>query len=208
MHRHMQASIKYFQLPLLGMRKLEHLKKLKRGPQVILPKDFGMIVAFTGIGKKSACIDAGSGSGWLACMLGNICKRVVSYERREEFAELARENVKRMGLKNVKVKLKDVFEGIDEKNVDLVVLDLADAERAVAHAYKALRQGGHLAAYLPHAEQVQKFVRECEAQQFGDIFTIECIVREMLAREHGFRPDTKGLWHTGYLSFAKKQGRA
>ena len=188
------------------MKYPELLRKLKRGPQVILPKDFGMIVGFTGVGKKSVCVDAGSGSGWLACMLGNICKKVVSYERREDFAGLARENVKRAGLRNVKVKLKDVFEGIDEREVDLVVLDLADSDKVVDHAHMALRSGGMLAAYLPHAEQVQKFVGACRSAGFAEnnIFTIECIVREMLAREQGFRPDTKGLLHTAYLTFACK----
>ena len=188
------------------MKYPEFLRKLKRGPQVILPKDFGMIVAFTCVGHESVCVDAGAGSGWLACMLGNICKKAVSYEWREDFAEIARKNAERAGLKNVEVKVKDVFSGIDEKEVDLVVLDLADAEKAVAHAYAALKKGGSLVGYLPHAEQVQKFVAACKASGFKeeDIFTIENMVREMLVRERGFRPDTKGLWHTGYLTFARK----
>ncbi len=188
------------------MKYPEFLRKLKRGPQVILPKDFGMIVAFTCVGHESVCVDAGSGSGWLACMLGNICKKAVSYEWREDFAEIARKNAERTGLKNVEVKVKDVFSGIDETDVDLVVLDLADAEKAVAHAYAALKKGGSLVGYLPHAEQVQKFVGACKDAGFkeDEVFTIENMVREMLVRERGFRPDTKGLWHTGYLTFAKK----
>lgn len=183
--------------PLLG--------KLKRGPQVILPKDIGMIIAFTGVGKASKVVDAGAGSGWLAISLGNVAKTVVSYERREEFAELARKNVERAGLKNVKVKVKDVFEGIDEKNVDLVTLDLADSEKVLEHAHGALKAGGFVTGYLPHAEQVSRFVKECERIGFADIFTIECIVREMLVREQGFRPENVGLIHTAYLVFARKR---
>jgi len=182
------------------------VRKLKRGPQVILPKDFGIIVGFTGIGRQSFCIDAGSGSGWLACMLGNVCGRVVSYEWREDFARIAEGNVKRAGLDNVEIKVKDVFAGIDEKDADLVVLDLADAEKAVKHAFAALKKDGFLVGYLPHAEQVQRFVKACREAGFAEenIFTLEAIVREMLVREQGFRPDTKGLWHTGYLTFARK----
>lgn len=182
------------------------VRKLKRGPQVILPKDFGAIAGFTGIGKQSFCIDAGSGSGWLACMLGNICGRVVSYEWREDFAKVAEGNVKRAGLDNVEIRVKDVFVGIDEKDADLVVLDLADSEKAVGHAYAALKKDGFLVGYLPHAEQVQRFVKACAEAGFAEdnIFTIENIVREMLVRERGFRPDTKGLWHTAYLTFARK----
>jgi len=182
----------------------ENLRKLKRGPQVMLPKDIGMIVGFTGVGKKSVVVDAGAGSGWLAISLGNICKKVTSYERREDFAKLAESNVKRAGLKNVKIKNKDIFKGIREKEVDLVTLDMANSDEVVPHAYNALKKGGRIVGYLPHVEQVKRFVKALNDSGFNDVFTTECIVREMLVREAGVRPDTKGLWHTAYLVFAKK----
>ena len=181
------------------------LNKLKRGPQVILPKDIGMILAFTGIGKASKVVDAGAGSGWLAISLGNVCKSVVTYERREEFAELTKMNAERAGLKNVKVKLADIFEGISEKGLDLITLDLADSDIVVPHAHSALKEGGFLVGYLPHSEQVSKFVKECERAGFAGAFCIECIVREMLVREQGFRPENTGLTHTAYLVFARKR---
>jgi len=182
------------------------LMKLKRGPQVILPKDAGMIIAISGIGKESICVDAGAGSGWLAVTLGNIAKKVTTYEWREEFAELAQKNINRAGLTNVEVKRKDVFTGIDEKEVDLVTLDLADSEKVVPFAHAALKSGGLVVGYLPHAEQVQQFVKACREAGFAEdkIFTIECIVREYLVRDRGFRPENTGLMHTAYLTFAKK----
>ncbi|VVB66718.1 tRNA (adenine(57)-N(1)/adenine(58)-N(1))-methyltransferase TrmI [Candidatus Gugararchaeum adminiculabundum] len=181
------------------------LKRLKRGPQVILPKDFGMIVALTGITKKSLAVDAGAGSGWLAVLLGNICKKVVSYEWREDFVELAKANVKRAELKNVKIKHADIFKGIEEKEVDLITLDLADSDKVVVHAAGALKSGGFVVGYLPHAEQVQRFAKACNAAGFRNVFTIECIVREYLVREQGFRPENTGLTHTAYLTFAQKE---
>jgi len=182
----------------------ELLLKLKRGPQVILPKDIGMILAFSGAGKETFAVDAGAGSGWLAVSLGNVCKKVVSYERRPEFAEMASGNVKRAGLSNVEIRQKDVFEGIEEKEVDLVTLDLADAEKAVPHAAGALKQGGVLVGYLPHVEQVKRFVDACNASGLKDVFTLEAMVRQYLVREQGIRPENTGLWHTAYLVFAKK----
>jgi len=183
----------------------ELLKRLKRGPQVTLPKDIGMIVAFTGVGRNSVCVDAGAGSGWLAIALGNIAKRVTSYEWREDFARLAEENVKRAGLeKRVKVKKKNIFDGISEKNVDLITLDMADSDKVVPHAFKALKEGGYLVGYLPHAEQVQRFVKAVRESGFREDFCIECIVREILVREAGFRPENMGLVHTAYLVFARK----
>ena len=42
------------------------IKKTKRGPQIILPKDAGTIISYSGIGAGSKVIDAGTGSGWMA----------------------------------------------------------------------------------------------------------------------------------------------
>ncbi|MEW6329743.1 MAG: methyltransferase domain-containing protein [Candidatus Micrarchaeota archaeon] len=182
----------------------EILRKMRRGPQVVLPKDIGMILAFTGVGKESVVVDAGAGSGFLAVSLGNVAKKVTSYERREDFAKLARDNVARAGLSNVEIKEQDVFRGIAERGVDLVTLDLADSHKAVGHAKKALKKGGYVVGYLPHVEQVKKFVGACERNKFENIFTLECIARELLVRKEGTRPETKGLLHTGYLVFARK----
>ncbi len=182
------------------------LRKLKRGPQVILPKDFGFIVALTGVGKQSIVVDAGAGSGFLAIGLANLCKKITTYERREEFAELVKKNIARAGLKNIKLKFADVFEGISERDVDLVTLDLADSDKVVVHAVQALKPGGFVVSYLPHVEQVKKFVDAVRAtNEFEEPFVIESIVREMLVREEGFRPETKGLLHTAYLAFARKR---
>ncbi len=177
---------------------------LRRGPAVIIPKDFGMIAAYSGVGKKSTVLDAGSGSGFLAIALGNIAKSVVSYEWREDFATLAADNVKKSGLKNVKVKHKSIFDGIEETGLDLITLDLADSDKAVKLAFDALAGGGVLAGYLPHSQQVAKFVDECNKTGFKQTITLECIVRSYLVRESGFRPENIGLMHTAYLVFAYK----
>ena len=182
----------------------DFLSKCKRGPQVVLPKDIGMIIAYTGVGKESACVDAGAGSGFLAIALGNVCKSVVSYEWRADFAELSEKNVKKSGVAGVTIKQKSVFDGIDEKDVDLVTLDLADSDKAVAHAFGALKKGGHCVGYLPHAEQVKKFATASKEAGFSEVFCIESIVREILVRDAGVRPANMGLTHTAYLVFAKK----
>lgn len=182
------------------------LSLLKRGPQVILPKDIGMILAFSGVGKNSFVVDAGSGSGWLAVSLANIAKKVISYEWKEEFLELAKKNALRAGVADtLEIKNKNVLEGIDETDVDLITLDLADSDKAVPHAHKALKAGGMVFGYLPHVEQARKFFEACEASGFADIQMMECIVRNYLVREAGVRPQNTGLTHTAYLVFAVKK---
>ncbi|MEM3255346.1 MAG: methyltransferase domain-containing protein [Candidatus Micrarchaeaceae archaeon] len=179
-------------------------RKLARGPQVILPKDIGIIIAYTSISKESVCVDAGAGSGWLAIALARVCKHVYSYDKREDFLRIAERNAAALGVSNLTLKHGDVFKKIDEKNVDLVTLDLPDAEKALPNAKKALKHGGYVAGYLPHTEQVSSFVKKCVRLKFSDIYTVETIVRDILSRKEGTRPSTKGIWHTAYLTFAMK----
>ena len=184
----------------------EILKKCKRGPQVVLPKDIGIILAYSGIGKNSVVVDAGAGSGWLAISLANIAKKVTSYEWREEFAELAGKNAKRAGVEGtLEIKKASVLDGIDEREVDLITLDLADSDKAVQHAHAALRAGGMLFGYLPHVEQARRFHEACTAAGFGEPHMMEVIVRDYLVRASGVRPENTGLTHTAYIVFAAKK---
>src|SRR3989338_7529993 len=64
-------------------------RKIKRDAQIIPLKDIGLIIAETGINKESRILDAGSGSGALACFLASIAKEVVTYEIRDDFIEVA-----------------------------------------------------------------------------------------------------------------------
>ena len=176
---------------------------MKRGPQVILPKDIGMIIAYSCVSKDSVCVDAGTGSGWLALSLARICKHVYSYEVREDFLKIAEKNRQILSLDNITFKNKDITKGISEREVDLVTLDLPSSERALRHAKKALKKDGVVVGYLPHTEQTSRFVAKLNALGFTDIHAIEVIVRDMLVREEGTRPSTKGIWHTAYLVFAR-----
>ncbi|MEM3781587.1 MAG: methyltransferase domain-containing protein [Candidatus Micrarchaeaceae archaeon] len=180
-------------------------RKLRRGPQVILPKDIGIIIAYSDIDKDSVCVDAGAGSGWLAISLARFCKRVVSYDLRQDFLKIANKNKEITGLSNVTFKNGDVFKKIEERGVDLVTLDLPSPEKALKNVKKALKPGGCVVSYAPNMEQVKAYVSKLERLGFTDIYTVEAMVREMLVRKEGMRPSTKGLWHTGYITFAHSQ---
>jgi tRNA (adenine57-N1/adenine58-N1)-methyltransferase len=193
---------------IFGLIDVGLFKKFKRGPQVILLKDASLIAGFTGLGFGGKIVDVGAGSGFLAIFLGNLVGEkgfVHSYERRAEFADLSRKNVAKAGLQDiVEIVEKDAFEGIEEKDVDLVTLDCADSEKLLAHAFGALREGGWCVGYTPNVEQLKEFVFEGERVGFKHERSLECAVREWLVREQGCRPETKGLTHTGFLCFLRK----
>lgn len=182
-------------------------KKFRRGAQVILPKDVSLILAYTGIGNNSLVVDAGTGSGYTSIFLGNYLPngRIVTYEKDKRFAEISKENIKISGLKNIKSKYRDVSKGIQEKNVDLVNLDLQNPHKIIKHAYNSLRLGGWLTVYSPTVDELMMVSKEIRKFKFSDIKVVENIVREWQT-ERTIRPKTIGLMHTGFLIFSRKMG--
>lgn len=182
--------------------------RIKRAPQIIPKKDIAAIIAETGIGKGSIVVDAGTGSGALALFMANIAKKVASYEIREDFAKVAEENVSLLGFKNLTIKKKDVYQGISEKNVDVVTLDLAEPWKAVEHAANALKVGGFIVSYSPTIPQVSDFVTAA-AKIKGLVLmkTIEIIEREWEFNERIIRPLSQQIGHSGFLTFVRKIGK-
>jgi len=186
----------------------DYILKMRRVTQIIYPKDIGLILLYSGIGPGWKVVEAGTGSGALTVVLAYYVRpdgHIYTYEVKEEFQKLAIKNIKNAALeKYVTFKLKDISEGIDERNVDAVILDMATPWVVVPHAYEALKEGGSFVSYSPTIEQVQKTVSSLSKAGFFDIITIECFTRRILVREGKTRPATSMISHTGYLTFARK----
>ncbi len=180
------------------------LKRLKRGgPAVTLPKDAGLVIAYSGIGKDSKVVELGTGTGFMTVQLANIVKEVITYENRKEFAELAMQNIRKSGLDNVVLRENDVYGGFDEKDADLVFCDVPEAEKIVENAYSALKKDGCFAAHCLNIEQAKCLVLELK-KHFREVFLTECMTREYEVRDFGTRPKHFGLTHSAYLVFARK----
>jgi tRNA (adenine57-N1/adenine58-N1)-methyltransferase len=195
---------------------LDLLAKFKRGPQVILPKDAAALVGLTGVSSGWHCLDAGSGSGWLAAFVGNLIRpngKLVSYERDERWFTVAKENIKAAGLdKIVKIKKGDIAKAPELKkanSLDLITLDAKEPELIVPKAAKALKSGGFLAVYSPHIEQQMRIMTALsalpKAQQFVNIKSIETIQRPWHVGPGPFtHPEISGILHTGFWTVARK----
>jgi tRNA (adenine57-N1/adenine58-N1)-methyltransferase len=183
---------------------IDMLKKAKRGPQIIMPKDAAVIIAVTGCSPGWKVVDAGTGSGFLSMFLANIGCKVYSYEKKKEFYEIAKKNAKNFGLKNLVISNADITKGIREKDVDLVTLDMQYPEKAVKHAFKTLKSGGWLAVYSMHIEEVKKVYEELKNHNFVETKILENIQREWQSIGKLTRPKNYMLAHTGFLIFARK----
>ncbi|MDH5374257.1 MAG: tRNA (adenine-N1)-methyltransferase [Candidatus Bathyarchaeota archaeon] len=186
----------------------DYIMKSVRKTQITYPKDTALIVMFSGIGPGSRVVEAGTGTGALTTALAHYVKphgKVYSYEIREEFLKTAKKNLKRAGLIDlVELKNKDVTAGIDEIDVDTIILDLATPWLVVPHAYTALRPCGTLVSFSPTIDQVVKTVEALKESSFVDIKTVECLMRRMQTERGKTRPQTLMTGHTGYITFARK----
>jgi len=186
----------------------DYVLKMRRATQIIYPKDMGLILAFTGIGPGWRVVEGGTGSGALTAFLAYHVRpdgRVYSYEVRPEFLEVAEANLRRAGLLDlVELKLADITEGIEERDVDAVVLDIASPWEAVPHAREALRPGGSFASFSPTIDQAVKTVEALRAEGFVAIEVVECLLRHIRAKPGKTRPEWLMRAHTGYITFARK----
>ncbi|MBD3263247.1 methyltransferase domain-containing protein [Candidatus Woesearchaeota archaeon] len=185
----------------------EFPRKAKRGPQVILPKDAAIIAAYTSLESGNKVVDAGTGSGWLAAYLAKIVApkgELITYEHRPEFAKLAKKNFKRFGIKNIKLKEKDIYKGICEKNLDLITLDLQKPWKVISHAEKALKENSYVVVYSPQITQALEFVNALEDSKLKFEKTIEILERKWKIKGKVARPEHRMLGHTGFLTFVRK----
>jgi tRNA (adenine57-N1/adenine58-N1)-methyltransferase len=186
----------------------DYLRKLARRTQVMYPKDMALLLVYANIGPGARVVEAGTGSGALTSLLAFYVKpegRVYSYETHGEFLETARRNLERTGLLEfVTLKEGDVTQGIEETQVDAVVLDLATPWLVVPYAFKALKPSGAFASFSPTIEQVVKTVEVLNHHGFVDLETVECMTRRYQVERGRTRPETLAVAHTGYLTFGRK----
>jgi tRNA (adenine57-N1/adenine58-N1)-methyltransferase len=186
----------------------DYIMKSARETQINYPKDIGLIVMFSGIGPGSVVVEAGTGTGAMTTALAHYVKpngKIFSYDIRPEFQRTAEKNLTRAALIGlVELKNKDVTAGIDENNIDSVILDLASPWVVIPIAYPALKPSGTLVSFSPTIDQVVKAVEALQENGFVDIQTVECLMRGMQIERGKTRPDTLMTAHTGYITFARK----
>lgn len=186
----------------------DRMMKVKRLTQIIYPKDAAHIVLKTGLGAGMRVIECGAGSGSSTIAIANAIApsgRLYVYDRQERFLQNARSNVERAGFGElVEYRVRDVTEGFEEVDVDVVLLDLPSPWEGVTAARDALRGGGRIASLSPTYNQIERMVTALENAGFVMIETIELLLRHVLVREGKTRPHERMIGHTGFLTFARR----
>ena len=188
--------------------------KMKRGAQVVYPKDQAMIVAAGDVRPGCTVIEAGAGSGALTmALLAAVGPqgRVVSFEHRDDHARIAQRNVERFhgGMPdNWELHLDDVVAGMAGRRAHRVVLDLLEPWRVVEAAAEVLSPGGVLVTYTPTVPQVMRTTeRLWEDGRFAQVNTTETLVRGWDVDGLAVRPAHRMVAHTAFLTVARRVPR-
>ena len=186
----------------------EYVLEMPRGAQVIYPKDLGPILVLADVFEGARVLESGVGSGALTLALLRAIGptgHVTGYELRDDFARRARSNIEGFLGPDVPldIEVRDAYEGIDETDLDRVLLDLPEPWRVVKHAEQALHTGGILLAYLPTIGQVARLREELAGSTFGMAETLEVFHRTWHVDGQSVRPDHRMVAHTGFLTHAR-----
>ncbi|MBW8004498.1 MAG: tRNA (adenine-N1)-methyltransferase [candidate division NC10 bacterium] len=188
----------------------EYALKMKRGAQVLYPKDIATVLIWGDIFPGTTVVEGGGGSGALTIALLQAVGekgQVITYELREDFLRQARTNVEAFlgKVPHWMPKLKDIYEGIEETSVDRVILDVPEGWRAVRHAAQALRPGGLLLAFYPTVPQLQTMAAAIEDESLlvlQEVF--ETVHRPWRIQGLSVRPQLRMVAHTGFFMVARR----
>jgi tRNA (adenine57-N1/adenine58-N1)-methyltransferase len=197
------AGIDYLALrPLLA----DYVLSMPRGAAVVYPKDAGQIVAMADIFPGARVVEAGVGSGALSMSLLRAAGDeglVHSYERRADFADIARVNVETFfGGPHPAWRLTvgDLSESLDETEVDRVVLDMLAPWECLDAVARALTPGGVLICYVATATQLSRVAEAARDDgRFTEPSAWESMVRGWHLEGLAVRPQHRMVGHTGFL---------
>lgn len=196
-------------------RLADYILRMRRGPQVVYPKDLGPIVHWGDVGPGMTVLEAGTGSGALAMALVRAVGttgRVISVDRRAEHTKHAREVIVRYFGEmppTLELQTAEVEEVIEEVHPERLVLDLPEPWHAVAAATRGMTDDGVLTAYVPTVPQVQQLRDELRrSRRFTGTSTFEILQRDWVAEGRSVRPAHQMIGHTGFITVARRTAAA
>lgn len=186
------------------------IPNLPRKAQVIYPKDIGLILIWADIFPGAKVIEAGVGPGALTIALLRAVGsegHVISYEIRDDFSQMARDNVAHYygPVTNWTLKVEDITLHLEETDMDRIILDLPEPWQLTEQAWGTLRPGGILLSFLPTVLQVKSMVDSLRQHGgFACIETMESLMRFWHIKGLSVRPQHRMVAHTGFITVARR----
>ncbi|WP_243062938.1 tRNA (adenine-N1)-methyltransferase [Humibacter sp. RRB41] len=207
-----EAGVEHLALrPLLT----DFVMSMPRGAAIVYPKDAAQILAQADVFPGANVVEAGVGSGalslWLLRAIGPE-GRLASFERRDEFADIARGNVETFFGQvpdTWSITVGDLQEELPlaapEGTVDRIVLDMLAPWECVDACATALKPGGVLLCYVATVTQLSRVAEAIRGtEQFTHPSSSETMVRGWHVEGLAVRPDHRMIAHTGFLITARR----
>lgn len=204
-------------IPYLALRPMlrDFVMSMPRGAAIVYPKDSAQIVSLADIFPGSVVVEAGVGSGALSMSLLRAIGptgRLLSFERREEFATIAEANVRTFFGEHPagwEVILGDLSESLSNHvkpgAVDRVVLDMLAPWECLPAIGEALKPGGVIICYVATVTQLSRTAEAIRAtQSYTEPESSETMERGWHLDGLAVRPDHRMIAHTGFLITARK----
>jgi tRNA (adenine57-N1/adenine58-N1)-methyltransferase len=189
-------------IPLLS----DYVLSMPRGATIVYPKDAAMIVGVADVYPGAHVLEAGVGSGALSLSLLRAVGpsgSLDSFERRDDFADIARSNVENYfgSLPEHWSLTVGSVQEIDSKKIyDRVILDMLAPWECVEMAAKVLRPGGVFLAYVATTTQLSATAEALKSDgHFTEPESSETIVRGWHHEGLAVRPQQRMIGHTGFL---------
>jgi len=188
----------------------DYIQKMAGKTAIIHPKDIAVILLWADIKQRDRIVEAGTGSGALLMALVRFLSskgHIYSYDNRPELQQMAVKNIEKFYgkiPKNVTFKNKDITTGIEESDLDAVILDFSQPWDVIPEALKALKSGGKFVSYIPTIIQAERLVKELQASdRFMEIEILEVLLRPWQIKGYSVRPHHRMVGHTGFMVFAR-----
>lgn len=207
-----QNGVEYLALrPLLN----DFVLSMPRGAAIIYPKDAAQILVSGDIFPGAVVVEAGVGSGALSLYLLRAIGKsgeLHSFERREEFAQIAKGNVlSQTGSipNNWNVHLGDLqlelSRFLEPHTVDRVVLDMLAPWECIEAVAQALKPGGLVIVYVATVTQLSRVAEEIRGTaMFTEPEGFESLMRPWHLQGLAVRPEHRMIGHTGFLITARR----
>ena len=188
----------------------EFVLLMKRGPQIIYPKDVGQIIIEGNIFSNSKVLELGTGSGaltlYLILILGDKGK-LISLDVDNKNQYRAKKTIERylstfnnefkFNLDLINSDLANFkYSDIQEK-VDVIITDLPEPWKFFD--FNKIENQVTWVSYLPSITQVEKLTNRLHENNFENIEVKEILERSWIIKDKIIRPMNEMVGHTGFV---------